>query len=146
MTSKSMPRQSVSPATLPTPERECRSKLHQLLSQAEGFLNGSLIVMARRCGKPNCRCASDDEARHRSLYLGQTLNGKTTMLYIPASLEPCARQWAANFQQLAQLIEQLSQQGRGRLNLSKQQAAARKSSARTRKAPAPAPEPPRKPS
>jgi hypothetical protein len=139
-----MPSQPVSPATLPAQERQCRSKLHQLLSQAEGFLNGSLIVMARRCGKPTCRCASDDEAKHRSLYLGQTLNGKTTMLYIPASLEPSVRQWVANFQQAAQLIEQLSQQARIRLNLSKQQAAARKSSTHTHKAPAP--KPPRKPS
>lgn len=136
-----MPNQPVRPATLPAQERQCRSKLHQLLSHAEGFLNGSLIVMARRCGKPTCRCASDDEAKHRSLYLGQTLNGKTTMLYIPASLEPSVRQWVANFQQAAQLIEQLSQQARVRLNLSKQQAAARKSSARK----APAPKPSRKP-
>ena len=137
-----MPRQPVSPATLPAQERQCRSKLHQLLSQAEGFLNGSLIVMARRCGKPTCRCSSDDEAKHRSLYLGQTLNGKTTMLHIPASLVPGVRQWVANFQQAAQLIEQLSQQGRIRLSLSKQQATARKSTSRQ----APAPKPPRKPS
>lgn len=137
-----MPSQPVSPATLPAQERQCRSKLHQLLAQADGFLNGSLIVMARRCGKPTCRCASDDEAKHRSLYLGQTLNGKTTMLYIPASLEPIVRQWVGNFQQAAQVIEQLSQQARVRLNLAKLQAAARKSSARK----APAPKPPRKPS
>jgi hypothetical protein len=137
-----MPSQPVSPATLSAKERQCRSKLHQLLSQAEGFLNGSLIVMARRCGKPTCRCASDDQAKHHSLYLGQTLNGKTTMLYIPASLEPSVRQWVANFQQAAQLIKQLSQQARVRLSLSKQQAAARKSSARK----VPAPKSPRKPS
>ena len=140
-----MPSQPVSPANLPAQERQCRSKLHQLLSQAEGFLNGSLIVMARRCGKPTCRCASDDEAKHRSLYLGQTLNGKNTMLYIPAALEPSVRQWVANFQQAAQLIAQLSQQGRIRLNLSKQQAAARKSSVRKLSArKAPTPKPPRK--
>jgi hypothetical protein len=133
-----MPRQSVSPATLSAQERQCRSKLHQLLSQAEGFLNGSLIVMTRRCGKPSCRCASDDKAKHSSLYLGQTLNGKTTMLYIPVSLEPSVRQWVANYQQAAKLIEQLSQQGRVRLSLSKQQASARRK--------APVPKPPRKPS
>jgi len=46
--------------------------------------------MARRCGKPGCRCASDDEARHRALCPGQTRGGKTTMVHIPADLEPRA--------------------------------------------------------
>ena len=92
-----MPKRPVSPASLPAPEREARSRLHQLLSESEGFLHGSLIAMARRCGKPSCRCASDDRARHRSLCLGQTLGGKTTMVHIPADLEPLVRQWVDNF-------------------------------------------------
>ena len=114
-----MPRQPISPSLLPAAERQCRSKLHQLLNQAEGFLHGSLIIMARRCGKPSCRCAADDNARHESLYLGQTLGGKTTMIYIPARLERTVRQWHDNFQQAGQLIEQLSQQGRARLSQAK---------------------------
>lgn len=142
-----MPRHPVSPATLPAGERQSRSRLHQLLTQAEGFLHGSLIVMARRCGKPSCRCATDEQAKHRSLYLGQTLNGKTSMLYIPAGMEREVRQWVANFQRAAQLLEDLSQQGRNRLKHSKQQAAAAKPAA-ARGAPAKAtkPKPPRTPS
>ena len=114
-----MPRQPISPSILPAAERQSRSKLHQLLNQAEGFLHGSLIVMTRRCGKPSCRCASDDNARHQSLYLGQTLEGKTTMIYIPSRLERTVRQWHDNFQQIEQLVEQLSQQGRVRLSQAK---------------------------
>jgi len=114
-----MPRQPISPSILPAAERQCRSRLHQLLNQAEGFLHGSLIVMARRCGKPTCRCATDDNARHQSLYLGQTLEGKSTMIYIPARLESTVRQWHDNFQQAERLIEQLSQQGRARLSQAK---------------------------
>lgn len=114
-----MPRTLVSPASLSAQERQFRSKLHQLLNQSEGFLHGSLIVMTRRCGKPSCRCASDDEAKHRSLCLGQTLNGKTTMIHIPAHLEPTVRQWVDNHQQAIRLFEQLSQQGRERLKRAK---------------------------
>lgn len=114
-----MLRPAVNPASLPTQERQFRSKLHQLLNQSEGFLHGSLIVMVRRCGKPSCRCASDDQAKHRSLCLGQTLNGKTTMVHIPARLEPIVRQWVDNYQLATQLLEQLSQQGRDRLNRAK---------------------------
>jgi hypothetical protein len=114
-----MPPQSISKSLLPADERQVRSKLHQLLNQAEGFLHGSLIVMARRCGKPSCRCAADDNAKHQSLYLGQTLEGKTTMIYIPARLEPTVRQWHDNFQQAGQLVELLNQQGRARLSRTK---------------------------
>ena len=138
-----MPRQPISPSILPAAERQCRSRLHQLLNQAEGFLHGSLIVMARRCGKPSCRCAADDNARHQSLYLGQTLEGKTTMIYIPARLERSVRQWHDNFQQAGQLIEQLSQQGRTRLSQAKSAKSA-KSAPTSRKAPTT--KPPRKPS
>jgi len=122
-----MPKRSVSPLSLPAKERQLRSRLHQLLSEAEGFLHGSLIEMARRCGKPGCRCASDDQARHRSLCLGQTRGGKTTMIHIPAELEPRVRQWVENYRQAAELLEELSQQGRTRLKKTKQQAAKSKS-------------------
>lgn len=141
-----MPRQPVSPATLPAGERQLRSRLHQLLARAEGFLHGSLIVMTRRCGKPTCRCVSDEQAKHRSLYLGQTVNGKTSMLYIPAGMEREVRQRVANFQQAAALLEAISQQGRNRLGQSKRQAAAAKSAARRAPAKAAKPKPPRTPS
>ena len=114
-----MSRQPISRSILPAAERQSRSRLHLLLNQAEGFLHGSLIVMARRCGKSSCRCATDDNAKHQSLYLGQTLEGKTTMIYIPARLVGTVRQWHDNFQQAEQLIEQLSQQGRARLSQAK---------------------------
>ncbi len=66
--------------SLPPTERQIRSRLRQLLDQAEGFLHGSPIELSRKCGKPTCRCASDDSLRHRSLAIGQTRKGKTTML------------------------------------------------------------------
>jgi hypothetical protein len=141
-----MSRHRVSPATLPAGERQSRSRLHQLLAQAEGFLHGSLIVMARRCGKPTCRCATDEQAKHRSLYLGQTLNGKTSMLYIPCRMERQVHQWVANFQRAAQLLEELSQQGRNRFKQTKQQTAAGKTSPRRAPAKAAKPKPPRTPS
>lgn len=134
-----MPERPVAPLSLPAKERQLRSRLHQLLSGAEGFLHGSLIVMARRCGKPGCRCASDDQARHRSLCLGQTRGGKTTMIHIPADMEPRVGQWVENFNEAATLLEELSQQGRKRLKQAKQQAAKPKSKLTKSK-------PPRKPS
>lgn len=117
-----MPRKPVNPGCLPAEERQLRSQLHQVLSAAEGFLHGSLIEMARRCGKSSCRCATQEEAKHRSLYLGQTLNGKTTMEYVPKELEPTVRQWVSNFQLALELLERLNQQGRDRFKARKQRA------------------------
>ena len=141
-----MPKRPVAPLSLPARERQLRSRLHQLLSVAEGFLHGSLIVMARRCGKPGCRCASDDQARHRALCLGQTRGGKTTMIHIPAGLEPLVGQWVDNFHEAAALFEELSRQGRERLKQAKQQAAAARPKARRAPAKAAQPKPPYKPS
>lgn len=126
----------VSPASLSASERQVRSRLHKLLSGAEGFLHGSLIVMTRRCGKLSCRCASDDGARHLSLCLGQTLGGKTTTIYIPTALEPLVRQWVDNFQQASRLLEQLSQEGRKRLRKVKARKPARAAAPATPRDPA----------
>lgn len=120
-----MSKHHISPASLSAPERHSRSRLHQLLSEADGFLHGSLIIMARRCGKPSCRCASDDGARHLSLCLGQTRGGKTTTVHIPADLEALVRRWADNFQRAASLLEELNQEGRVRLGKAKVQKPAR---------------------
>ncbi len=137
-----MKKRAVSPASLSAAERRLRSRLHQLLSNADGFLHGSLIVMARRCGKPSCRCATDDNARHPALCLGQTHQGKTTMVHVPKQLEALVRQWVGNFQDAADLLEQLSQQGRERLANAK----AQKRPAPTAKSPAKVPKPPHPPS
>ena len=53
-----MPDTNANRASLSAEDRRLRSRLRQLLSQADGFLHGSLIEMARRCGNPRCRCAS----------------------------------------------------------------------------------------
>ena len=42
-------------------------------------LRGSLFIFRRRCGKPNCRCASGDET-HESPALSYTENGKAKTL------------------------------------------------------------------
>jgi hypothetical protein len=103
-------------------ERHLHSRLHQLLSQAGGLLHGSLIEMARRCGNPRCRCASDDAHKHRSLYLGQTRRGKTTMAYVPKDQEQTVRCWTADFQRARDLLEAISQQGWRRLDETKAKA------------------------
>jgi hypothetical protein len=111
-------------------EREIRSKLHLLLNQTENFLHGSLIDMARRCGNPNCRCASNDEFKHRSLCLGQTRKGVSSTVYIPRRLEAKVRKGASNFQQAQDLLEELNVEARIRLDKAKAKKVSKKSSTR----------------
>lgn len=118
-----------SPASFSARERHLRSRLHLLLNNAEGFIHGSLIEMARKCGNPRCRCASDDGSKHRSLYLGQTREGKKSMVYLPKDLEPQVRRAAECFQQALSLLEELNAEARLRLDKSKSKRKAKKKSA-----------------
>ncbi len=110
-----MPSRSV----LSTTERQLRSRLRQLLGQAEGFLHGSPIELSRKCGKPSCRCATDQSMRHCSLAIGRTRQGKTTMLHIPKSMEAQALRWIEDFKKAGALLEALDEQGRLRLDAAK---------------------------
>jgi len=108
-----------SPASLSSRERHLRSRLHLLITNAEGFIHGSVIEMARKCGKPSCRCASDDNLKHRSRYLGQTRGGKNSMVYLPADLEAPVRRKVEHFQQALDLLEELNVEARLRLDKDK---------------------------
>lgn len=95
-------------------ERSLRSRLHRLLVEADGFVHGSIIRMARTCGNPRCKCVARGE-KHVSLYLGQTRKRKTRMKYIPQSWEGRIRRWADNFQKATDLLEEISEEAWNRL-------------------------------
>lgn len=86
-------------------ERRLRSRLTELITRW-GFVRGTLSVREKVCGKPNCRCARGET--HRALYLVASENGKLNQLYIPRSLESDVRRWVATYQQIRQLLEELS--------------------------------------
>lgn len=118
------------PASLSPRERQLRSRLHLLVTNAEGFIHGSIIEMARKCGNPGCRCASDDDHRHRSRYLGQTRGGKKSMVYLPTHLEAPVRQGVEHFQQALALLEELNIEARLRLEKKKLEARAGRGAAK----------------
>jgi len=114
-----------SPSTFSAREREARSCLHLLLNQTEDFIHGSPIEMSRRCGNPNCRCATNDKYKHTSLCLGQTRKGIS--FYIPRDLESKVRRAVSNFQQAQDLLEELNVEARIRLNKAKAKRLSKKS-------------------
>ena len=98
-----MPPRTARPAT----ERALYSRLRQLLT-TPGLLRGNLVDMHRQCGKAACRCRTDPAGRHRSLYLGLSLNGRRRMLYIPAAWEAEVRQWTARYAEVRAVLERIS--------------------------------------
>lgn len=99
-------------------ERSVRSRLHKVIADADGFVHGSVIRMARVCGNPRCKCAVKGE-KHVSLYLGQTRRGKRRMKYIPKVWEERIQRWVGNYKKAADLLEQISEEGWSRLRESK---------------------------
>lgn len=100
-------------------ERSLRSQLHKLIGDADGFVHGSVIRMARVCGNPRCKCATKGE-KHVSLYLGQTRKGKKRMKYIPKAWEARIQRWASNYHRATGLVEQMSEEGWRKLRESKE--------------------------
>jgi len=100
-------------------ERAARSKLAQLLHNHE-FICGSLVSMARCCGKKNCRCQQGE--KHVSLYLSVKLHNKRRMIYIPPNLETNVRQQVDAWRQSEKLIRMVSDACVQRLNAQKKSA------------------------
>ena len=88
-------------------ERDARSGAVQRVADRP-LLRGSLVEMARLCGKPGCRCLQGH--KHVSLYLAVRRGKRRTMIYVPAELEETARQWIATGREVDELIDFVSQQ------------------------------------
>jgi hypothetical protein len=86
-------------------ERAARSRLSQLLHDNE-VICGSVVSMARVCGKPGCRCTQGD--KHVSLYLSVKVEGVRRMVYIPPELEEEVRRRVAAYREVERLTQVVS--------------------------------------
>ena len=87
-------------------ERATRSRLAQLLHDHE-VIAGSVVSMARRCGKKGCHCQRGE--KHVSLYLCVKLEGRQRMVYIPPELEEQVRRAVGAYRETGQLTQTLSE-------------------------------------
>lgn len=86
-------------------ERSVRSRLAQLLHDHE-VICGSVVSMARRCGKARCHCVTGD--KHVSLYLSIKLEGRRCLVYIPPELEQEVRQRVSAYREVERLTQVVS--------------------------------------
>jgi uncharacterized protein DUF6788 len=104
-------------------ERTARSQLRKRFADAP-WLRGSLVRMARSCGKPGCHCAQGE--KHVSLYLAIRAGRKRTMIYLPPELEERARTWVESSQEIDRLLDVVSQACLDQLLREKRQATQRR--------------------
>jgi hypothetical protein len=80
---------------------DARQEHVQSILQEQGPIRcGSLVRINRKCGKPNCRCVAGHG--HPTCYLSSKENGKTRMMYIPASVEDVVTRQALRYRHLRQ--------------------------------------------
>ena len=87
-------------------EREIRSRIKQLISKA-ALARGTFAVREKVCGKPTCRCAKGD--KHPAFYLVASENGRPRQLFIPKKMERETRECVEAYQEIRELLEELSQ-------------------------------------
>ena len=90
----------------PALERNRRSRVAQL-SHYSRLMRGTLTIRSRQCGKASCHCARGEA--HVSLYLVQSQKGKPRQLYVPKEWEDRVRQAVKDYQELQNLVEEISE-------------------------------------
>ena len=64
-------------------QRRRRTLHEQMRALSFGSLmRGSIVERVRKCGRKNCACASDPDARHRGWFLTVHLDGKTQAVHL----------------------------------------------------------------
>jgi len=71
------------------------------------FLEGSLTLTAKRCGRATCRCATEGPL-HAAALLTWKEGGRTQTLHVPRALRKEVARWVAEAQRLKQLIHAMS--------------------------------------
>ena len=92
------------------------------LHRSEPMVQGSFYRLRRKCGKPNCRCASGQ--LHGTWVLTRSEEGKDRLYTVPPDQRAGVRQWAAEYrryqraraalvkrhQHLLRLVDQMAEQ------------------------------------
>jgi len=110
-------------------ERHARSRAVQHIAD-NPLLRGSLVSMARTCGKAGCHCQQGE--KHVSLYLAVRLANRRRMIYVPPAMEKTVRGWVENAQEVDHLLDFISQQCLTQFLQQKQQQLGRSMSAGVR--------------
>lgn len=86
-------------------------RLLRRLRAAGPFLSASLVVRHKRCGRENCRCATEGPI-HPTANVTWKEEGKTRTLHVPQERIEEVAQWIEEWKVLRKLIRQMSEEQR----------------------------------
>jgi hypothetical protein len=84
-----------------------RSVLVRQLRQAGPLLEGSIALVARKCGSPNCPCAQG-VVTHQAMILCKKVRGRSVATYVPKALWAQVREWNAEHKKIKRVLKELS--------------------------------------
>jgi hypothetical protein len=65
------------------------------LQRSDSMVQGSFYLLRRKCGKPNCRCATGP--LHAAYVLTRSEQGKDRLYMVPKEQRAQVRKWAAEY-------------------------------------------------
>lgn len=83
-----------------------RYKIYRKMPKIVKSIRGSLVIMKRTCGKPNCRCQRG--FKHKAVYLSQRYKGRTRMIYIPHDIEEKIVEYIKTYQEIKIILDKIS--------------------------------------
>ncbi|OGV64632.1 MAG: hypothetical protein A3K19_29845 [Lentisphaerae bacterium RIFOXYB12_FULL_65_16] len=77
------------------------------LSKGGISVSGSLVRILRKCGRENCRCAQDPDARHPSHVLTSKVKKKTKVVYVPVDMVEEVGNWVQDRRRIKRLLAEM---------------------------------------
>jgi hypothetical protein len=90
----------------PTLIRRMRDARIRKLARIGSVLAGSLVQIAKHCGRAGCRCQKGE--KHVGWYLTRSVKGKTETTYVPLDMLEDVQGWIQEHHRLKQLIAEIS--------------------------------------
>jgi len=96
------------PSSTPSPETSAAGQRVLARLRAIGpFLEGSLTIATKRCGKPACRCVEAGPL-HEAAVLTWKEAGTTRTLHVPIALRETVAAWVEEGKRLKQLSHEMT--------------------------------------
>jgi hypothetical protein len=84
-----------------------RAVLLRQLRQAGPLVEGSIAMVARKCGSPSCPCAQG-VVQHQAMILCKKVNGRSVATYVPKDLWSQVREWNCEHKKIKRVLKDLS--------------------------------------
>lgn len=88
-------------------KRRLRRKLKKM-GMEQPFVAGSLTKIYRKCGNPNCRCATKGGQKHSAHLLTTKIKGKSKAIYVPVDMVEDVRKWCSNYSNVKDELKTIS--------------------------------------